>query len=59
MKFLKSVLCVAFLATLLTVPTGCGGGGAIEKKEGGEVPPPAAGHDTAVQNMGKKPADVK
>ncbi len=58
MKYLKAIVSVALLATLLSVPTGCGGSGAIEKKEG-EVAPPAAGHDAAVQNMGKKPADAK
>jgi hypothetical protein len=59
MKYLKAILGVALLATLLSVPTGCGGSGKIEKKEGGEVVPPAAGHQAAVQNMGKKPSDAK
>jgi hypothetical protein len=59
MKYLKAILGVALLATLLSVPTGCGGSGTIEKKEGGEVVPPAAGHDAAIKNMGKKPSDAK
>ena len=59
MKYLKAILGVALLATLLSVPTGCGGSGKIEKKEGGEVVPPAAGHEAAVKNMGKKPSDAK
>lgn len=58
MKYLKAILGVALLATLLSVPTGCGSG-KIEKKEGGEVLPAPAGHEAAAQNMGKKPADMK
>jgi len=59
MKYLKAILGVALLATLLSVPTGCGGSGKIEKKEGGEGPPPAAGHEAAAKSMGQKPAAEK
>ena len=59
MKYLKAILGVALLATLLSVPTGCGSGGKIEKKEGGVENPQPEGHAAAAKALNEKPAGVK
>ena len=60
MKRLKLILGVVFLATVMTVPTGCGSKGQItEMKKTGDAPPAAAGHEAAAKSMNKKPANVK
>jgi hypothetical protein len=60
MKLFKVLLSVMFLATVMTVPTGCGKGKITEIQPTGEYVLPA-GHDAKAkeQLMGKKPPDVK
>jgi hypothetical protein len=59
MKWFKLFLGIMFLATVMTVPMGCGKGQITEMKKTGEAPAASAGHEAAVKNMNKKPADVK
>jgi hypothetical protein len=60
MKWFKLFLGIAFLATVMTVPIGCGSKGKItEVKKTGEAPPPAAGHEAAAKNMNKGPGAAK
>jgi hypothetical protein len=50
MKWLKLLLCVLFLATMVSVPTGCGGGGVTELKPQAEQP---KGHEAGVKERSK------
>jgi hypothetical protein len=59
MKWFKLFLGIMFLATVMTVPVGCGKGQITEMKKSGEAAPTMPGHEAAVKNMNKKPADVK
>lgn len=58
MKWLRGLLAAMLLASLMVVPSGCGGESTTELQPQTKEPQHAGGHAAASEGMGKKPPTV-
>jgi hypothetical protein len=58
MKWFKGLLSAMFLASMIVVPSGCGGGKATDIDTEGMQEEHAPGHEEMAENINKKPDDV-